>query len=369
MSDLIPEPVLSDPLSSPREFEPQPRRSQWDSGSDRSHVKTFVLAAALMALIGVGALAAQPGAKAWWRKKFGPPATTEELRAQVAECEQAHDLACAQDAWTDYLKLRPDDGLAHANLGQVMNRRDDHAHAVVEFKRAIDGGEGAYDLFGWYADSLASLGRNDEAIDWSYKSLSIVPNLVDVRGKLAKLLVAQGRPYEALSLLQGFDAESIARGHPAYFEGQRIAIASGLTDAAAAPSPHAKDVQVLRLPVMGGHFFAPVALGGGRPQAFMVDTGATVTAVTPEMLEQSKAAYKVVQPVVIMTTADGRKVTAQGITIVSLAVGPYMLHDVTAVLCTHCVSLLGQSALSHFDLRSSRTQGVEFLTLTARGNV
>lgn len=85
------------------------------------------------------------------------------------------------------------------------------------------------------------------------------------------------------------------------------------------------------------------------------------------MLEQAKVAYRIVQPVVTMTTADGRRISAQGITISSLSVGPYALHDVTAVLCTHCVSLLGQSALSHFDLRSSRTQGVEFLTLTPRG--
>ena len=67
-----------------------------------------------------------------------------------------------------------------------------------------------------------------------------------------------------------------------------------------------------------------------------------------------------------VVTADGRKVTAQGITISALSVGPYVLHDVTAVRCAHCVALLGQSSLSHFDLRSSRTQGVEFLTLTPR---
>ena len=75
------------------------------------------------------------------------------------------------------------------------------------------------------------------------------------------------------------------------------------------------------------------------------------------------------QPVVTMTTADGRKVTAQGIAIASMWVGPYVLHDVPAVRCAHCIALLGQSSLSHFDLRSSRVQGVEFLTMTPRGGV
>jgi clan AA aspartic protease (TIGR02281 family) len=356
----------SDSLPPSAETNLRPPRSQWDSGSDKSHVRTFVLAAGLMAAIGLGALALHADVAALWRKKFGPPLTTTELRAQIAACERQGDLACAQEAWTGYVKLRPGDGVAHANLGHVMSLRDDHAHAVVEFKSAIDSGEGAYDLFAWYGDSLSGMGRNDEAIDWYYRSLAIVPNLVDVRGKLAKLLMARGRRYEALSLLESYDADAAAKGRQGYFEGQRISIESALTSAA---SPAPAEVDSLRLPVMGSHFYAPVALGSGRPLAFVVDTGASVTTVTPEMLDESKVEYRVVQPVVTMTTADGRTVRAQGITIASLSVGPTVLHDVPAVKCAHCVALLGQSSLSHFDLKSSRAQGVEFLTMTPRGGV
>ena len=364
----MPEPTfdsaLPDPAPPRNEVPMRPARSTWDSSGDRSQVKTFVLASALMAAIGLGALAVHADVASMWRQKFGPPLTSDELRARVAACERDGHLACAQDALTALLRRQPDDGVARARLGLVMHHRDDDAHAVVEFKRAIDGGEGTYDLFAWYADSLARVGRDAEAIDWSYRSLAIVPKLVDVRGKLAKLLVAQGRPYEALSLLESFDAELAAGGQPGYFEGQRIAIESTLAGASA----NAAEAKSLRLPALGGHFFAPVALGSGRSQAFMVDTGATVTTVTPQMLDESKADYRVLQPVVTMTTADGRKVAAQGIRIATMSVGPTVLHDVPAVRCAHCIALLGQSALSHFDLRSARTQGVEFLTLTPRGN-
>ena len=120
---------------------------------------------------------------------------------------------------------------------------------------------------------------------------------------------------------------------------------------------------------MGRHFDAPVALGAGRPLAFLVDTGATVTPVAPELLDESKAGYRVLQPMVTMTTADGPKVTAQGISIATLAVGPWVLHDVRAVRRAHCIALLGQSSPSHVDLRSVRTEGVEFLTLTPRGGI
>jgi clan AA aspartic protease (TIGR02281 family) len=345
---------------------PRPPRSTWDCGSDRSHVKTFVLAASLMGAIGLVALAVHEDVGALWRRAFGPPLTADEMRDRIGKCERSGDLPCAQETLEALLRKQPDDAIARAHLGLVMTHRDDDAHAVVEFKRAIDSGEGTYDLFAWYADALARLGRSDEAIEWSYRSLSLVPNLVDVRGKLARLLVARGRAYEALSLLESFDANALAKGHEAYFEGQRIAIESAL---AAPPAGGAAAAPSLRLPVMEGHFYAPVALGTGRPMAFMVDTGATTTTVTPELLDQARVAYRVLQPMVTMTTADGRHVSAQGIVISALSVGPYVLHDVPAVRCEHCAALLGQASLSHFDLQSTRTQGVEFLTLTPRGGI
>ncbi|HEY8977043.1 MAG TPA: retroviral-like aspartic protease family protein [Burkholderiaceae bacterium] len=360
----MPEPTFD---SAPNDLPPpdhdaplRPPRSSWDGGSDRSHVKTFVLAASLMAAIGLAALAVHEDVGSLWRRAFGPPLTADEMRDRIARCERDADMPCAQETLEALLKKQPDDAVARAHLGLVMAHRDDDAHAVVEFQRAIDSGEGTYDLFAWYADSLARLGRNDEAIEWSYRSLSLVPNLVDVRGKLARLLVARGRPYEALSLLASYDADAAAKGRRGYFEGQRIAIESAL--ATVAPGAAGS----LRLPVMAGHFYAPVALGNGKPLAFMVDTGASATTVTPEMLDEARIDYRVVQPVVTMTTADGRQVAAQGITIPILRVGPYVLHDVPAVKCDHCVALLGQASLSHFDLRSTRTQGVEFLTLTPR---
>jgi len=341
----------------------RPPRSTWDGGGDRSHVKTFVLAASLMAAIGLIGLAVHEDVGSLWRRAFGPPLTTDEMRTRIGNCERDADLPCAQETLEALLKRHPDDTVARAHLGLVMAHRDDDARAVVEFKRAIDGGEGSYDLFAWYADSLARLGRSDEAIEWSYRSLSLLPNLVDVRGKLARLLVARGRPYEALSLLASYDADAAAKGRRGYFEGQRIAIESAL---ATVPASAAGS---LRLPVMAGHFYAPVALGNGKPVAFMVDTGASATTVTAELLDEAKVDYRVVQPVVTMTTADGRRVAAQGITIATLRVGPCVLHDVPAVKCAHCVALLGQASLSRFDLRSTRTQGVEFLTLTLRNGL
>lgn len=290
------------------------------------------------------------------------PRTPTELRAAAGRCFAARDFACAERYWAAYVELQPHDGVGLASLGITLNRRDAHDRAVVQLHKAIDAGEGTYDLFAYYADSLTKLGRVDEAVDWSYRALSVVTSLVDVRGSLAKLLVRRGQPHEALALLQAFDAASEAKGQPAYFAGQRIAIEAGLREretAAAAASP-------LRLPMYEGHYYVPVSLGSARPAAFLVDTGASATVMSKAMLEASKADYRTLDASVQMRTADGRKVRARMVLLPSLRVGPFALDNVQAVVCDDCVLLLGQTTLSRFDLRSSRTQGVEFLTLARR---
>jgi clan AA aspartic protease (TIGR02281 family) len=289
--------------------------------------------------------------------------TPEDHLAQVRRCAREGDFPCQEQGWRDYIATRPTDGKGPANLGMVLNRLGRHADAVEQFKKAIGLGEGAYDLFAYLADSLAKLGRTEEAIEWSYKALSVVPGLVDVRGDLAKLLVAAKRPYEALAVLQAHDNHLEARGQAAYFSGQRIAIQTAIELDTSATGSERK---ALRLPSYAGHFFAPVALGDAKPVPFMVDTGATRTTLSEQLLQQSKARYRVTQSNVQMITADGRRVAAQAITIESASVGWFKLTNVPALVCRDCSPLLGQSTLSGFDMQSSKVQGVESLVLVQR---
>lgn len=89
-------------------------------------------------------------------------------------------------------------------------------------------GEGSYDLFAAYSESLAKTDRIEEAIDWGYKTLAILPNLVNVRGDVAKYLVTRKREFEALTLLASFDSSLEAQGYGHYFNGQHITIESSL---------------------------------------------------------------------------------------------------------------------------------------------
>ena len=289
--------------------------------------------------------------------------TAEDYRKAVMACVQARDDVCAEKNWRQLLRLRPTDGKALANLGILMNRKDKHQEAVAHFERAIGLGEGTYDLFGFYADSLGKLGRTEEAIDWSYKSLAAWPRTVDVRGNLAKLLVLQKRHYEALAVLSVFDDVQRAQGYPPYFEGQRIAIETLLDRDPARIKPQGT---AMRLSKFESHFYAPVTLGEARPVPFVVDTGASKLSLSDALLMDSKAAYKVLNPAVGIVLADGRRVKARLVAIESLKVGPYALKNVQAVVCQRCVPLLGESALAKFDMKSTRTQGVDFMLLSPR---
>jgi clan AA aspartic protease (TIGR02281 family) len=291
------------------------------------------------------------------------PMNSDELAQRGMRCERSGDLACAEESWAEYVKRNPQDGRAMLTLGIVKGRRDDHAGAVQVYEQAIAEGIGGYDLFAYYATSLEHLGRADKALEWYYAALAVSPRLVDVRAAIARLLVAQSRPYEALGVLQAFDSQMQAMGRQPYFTAQRIAIEDKLRDAI---GPRAA-AEKLRLPAMEGHFYAPVKVGWGRNVPFMVDTGATLTSLSTAMLEDSKVAYEPVDDAAEMVTADGRRVPARVVVLRALGVGPYLLHDVKAIVCKDCAALLGASVLTRFDMQSSKMRGLEFLTLVPRG--
>ena len=294
---------------------------------------------------------------------YGTPKTPSELKTSAITCMRNQDYACAKQRWQAYIQMRPTDANAIASLGIAENKLDEDQAAVVQFQKAIDLGEGTYDLFSYYADSLAALGKMDQAVDWYYKSLAVVPSLVDVRGKLAQLLVQKRRYFEALVLLASFDDHLKSLGYPAYFTGQRIAIETAMQQAN--PANFAEKAAI-RLPGTYGSFYAPVTIGQSHVTAFVVDTGATLTTVSDGFLQDSKAKYKILQRSVDVETANGEHLRARLVNIDAMKVGAFDLTNVAAVECQGCQLLLGQDTLSRFDLASSKVQGVEFLTLRPR---
>lgn len=290
-----------------------------------------------------------------------PNASPSQLEATAVSCQQnSANLPCAEANWTQYIKLRPTDTKAIANLGFVLNEEDKDQQAIDQFEKDISMGEGTYDIFAYYADSLAKVGRTDEAIDWSYKTLKIVPSLVDVRGKLSKLLIMKKRNYEALALLAEFDQYLDTKGQQPYFIGDRMAIESALHNGMA-KSDEAKGIRMEKL---DGTFYAPVSVGESGTRAFVVDTGATDVLLNDDFLVASKAPYKIVRAHVLAKLADGREVDAKEVMIDHMLVGPIELNNVKAMSCGKCQLLLGENALSKFNMNMTQVQGVDVATLT-----
>lgn len=290
------------------------------------------------------------------------PLSREQLKERALVCQARGDYACADNMWTRYLEVGSEDHGARATLGMIKTQRGDDPGAIREFERALSSGTGGYDLFAYYARSLSRVGRTSEAISWYHGALTAVPSLVDVRRELSHLLLAQGRHFEALAVLEAFDAKRELNGQPAYFAADRVAVQDAIRTNKSETTPPGE----FRLAAVGGHFFVPVALGWARSTPFMVDTGATVVSVSSKALNESGVQYRVVDGNAQVTVADGRKVPARLLLLERLQVGPYLLRDVKAVSCDTCAALLGASAISKFDLKSSKEHGTEFLSFVPR---
>ena len=105
----------------------------------------------------------------------------------------------------------------------------------------------------------------------------------------------------------------------------------------------------------GGHFMTAGQING-RAVQFMVDTGATVVAMSVADAERAGVAYKNGQPV-LMSTANGA-IQAYRIRLNSVRVGDVEVFDVEAVVTPQPMPymLLGNSFLTRFQMKRDNQQ-------------
>lgn len=283
-----------------------------------------------------------------------------EVEKKASKCLRSGDYPCAEENFRWLLEKKPNDVRIQANLAFSLTSQNKHANAISIYQKLITEGEGSYDLFAYYATSLSANGDIEDAITWNYRALSIVPKLVDVRGKLATLLVKQGRPYEALALLTSFDEQLVQQRRKPYFKGRRIAITSTL------PTHPAQDMISMRAAKISDHYYSVVLGKDNAPIPFMIDTGATHTTMSPVTLATLGVTMPPDTRYIKFQTADSVEHTGQKIVLDHLQLGPYSLHKITVIVCDSCFSLLGQTTLDRFDLKTNMIDGIEFLSMKLR---
>jgi aspartyl protease family protein len=102
-------------------------------------------------------------------------------------------------------------------------------------------------------------------------------------------------------------------------------------DAPAALPPARAEGQALRIAVAGdGHYWVEATING-TPARFLIDSGATVTALSETTARSVGLNYDVGAPGVMMTTANG-KVEARRSSIATLAIGPITASDLPVVV-------------------------------------
>lgn len=179
----------------------------------------LTLAAGVLALALAGASTSAMAAAA-----AAPPASKVKGEA----CMRQQQLACAEANFKGYLKANPNDTRTRALLAITLTDAGKHAESLPVYEQVMAEGEGTYDLFANYAISLDATGKLEESMEWNRKTLELVPQLVDVRGTLARQLVRQGKREEAIALLEEFDAYLKEKGQNPYFTGQIIAIKASM---------------------------------------------------------------------------------------------------------------------------------------------
>ena len=129
----------------------------------------------------------------------------------------------------------------------------------------------------------------------------------------------------------------------------------------APPLPPARaEGQALRIPVApDGHYWVEGTINGTSAR-FLIDSGATVTALSDQTARAAGLNYDVGAPGIVMTTANG-KVEARRSSIASLAIGPINASDLPVVVSPAFgeVNVIGMNMLSR--LKSWGVQGGEMI--------
>lgn len=111
-----------------------------------------------------------------------------------------------------------------------------------------------------------------------------------------------------------------------------------------------------RVPIArDGHFWVEATVNGS-PQRFLIDTGATVTAIAPELAEAAQVEPQPMRQPILLRTANGT-VSAQLATIGELRIGNVVARDLDAVITPGLqgTSVLGMNFLSR--LAAWRVEG------------
>lgn len=256
----------------------------------------------------------------------------------------------ANDFWKrcgDYPRLRWITRKAHQSLGNFDA-------AIADSTRLIDSQPRNRNYWAWRGLVYEEMQDWPKAISDFRQALALEPSLIDIPFNLADIYERQGRPCEAIfPLEQVLHHNQVLSNRPQIR--QRIV---SLYESGKCGDYAGKGRADLQFDPTAGGIIAVVTLNGRHTARFLVDTGASYVAITPELATRLALSSK--EPEVLVDTANG-PTTGQPVILDSVALQGATAGHVNALIMRRLPAeldgLLGLSYLSRFDLQVDREKG------------
>ncbi len=132
-------------------------------------------------------------------------AEPESIRARTnlgSALGQMGDLQGAVEQLRAVLVVDPQNRTAHFNLGTIFVRQAEHSQAIDHFAAVLESNSTDIEANRELAKSLLQVGRDDEAVTYLSKAVSLAPGDEASLIRLAGLLVRRNRYKETLDLLE-----------------------------------------------------------------------------------------------------------------------------------------------------------------------
>jgi aspartyl protease family protein len=259
-------------------------------------------------------------------------------------------LEVAESFWKrcgDYPRLLWITRTAHRELGNFQA-------ALADSSKLIDSEPRSYRYRAWRGFIYEEMQDWPKAVADFRQALTLRPTLTDIPFNLADIYERTGKPCDAI-----FPLEQVLHHHPDVSNRaqirQRIV---GLYESGKCGDYAGKGKALVQFVPASNEIVAFTTLNGRHTARFLVDTGASYVAITPELAAKLGVSSK--EPEVLVDTANG-PTTGQPVMLDSVALQGATAGHVNALIMKRLPAeldgLLGMSYLARFDMKVDRALG------------